>query len=304
MSGATPRGMEERGSAGAHGLTYCEICWARPAGGGSRVARALRMVGELDALTLGVAMVVLVYVATTVRDPVVRPLMMMDVTRFAAKAEPEQVHVAEMYTLAFALVALIPTVEVLLRPRGRSVAHAFLLGLRQVSSYLTAGMLSVATTEASKATVGWMRPDFASRCFGPDALPIKEFSPRVITSDADCLFQQSLRDGRKSFPSGHSSFGFFFGTWVCVYLIHISTRFAMRRNMVANALQCIALVPLVYATWVACTRIVDNRHFPADVAMGSLIGIFCSALLHFRTLSIITETCPDAKTRADNIYFV
>ena len=41
-----------------------------------------------------------------------------------------------------------------------------------------------------------------------------------------------------------------------------------------------AFLPWIYASFVACSRLVDNWHHPSDIVAGSLIGIFCSTLAY------------------------
>ena len=41
---------------------------------------------------------------------------------------------------------------------------------------------------------------------------------------------------------------------------------------VVSAARAAACLPMAYATYVACTRVVDYKHRPADVIAGALIG--------------------------------
>ena len=40
----------------------------------------------------------------------------------------------------------------------------------------------------------------------------------------------------------------------------------------ARVWSLLALVPLLVAVWIAASRVRDNKHFPADVLAGALIG--------------------------------
>ena len=42
----------------------------------------------------------------------------------------------------------------------------------------------------------------------------------------------------------------------------------------------LALIPMFFSTWSACTRLVDNMHFPADVVGGAVLGASIAAYCH------------------------
>lgn len=95
----------------------------------------------------------------------------------------------------------------------------FLLDLAQA---VGANML---LTEATKVAVGRYRPDFLARCEpenpGPDFL--LQYGNNTVGNPAyDCLGDNSedtIEDGRKSFPSGHASFSFTISTYAAGYMI-------------------------------------------------------------------------------------
>jgi len=130
-------------------------------------------------------------------------------------------------------------------------------------------------TEALKNRVGRLRPDFLSRCQWDAAR-------HVCTGDVNQIF-----DGRKSFPSGHSSTAFVGMTFVTLFLagqtaaLCFSTTpscISFLRSRFARL--CLVLLPLVYAAWVAITRVEDYRHHKEDVIVGSLIGIFSGSICY------------------------
>ncbi|CAD6209811.1 GSCOCG00010824001-RA-CDS [Cotesia congregata] len=101
-------------------------------------------------------------------------------------------------------------------------------------------------TNIIKIIVGKPRPDYFWRCF-PDGIANAEFN---CTGDS-----HEIRDGKKSFPSGHSSFAFTSFGFVAYYL--------------AGVALCIAL-----------SRTCDYHHHWQDVVVGSTIGIFISYMCY------------------------
>ena len=79
-----------------------------------------------------------------------------------------------------------------------------------------------------------------------------------------------LKDGFRSFPSGHSS-GSFAG------LFYLSLYLAGKLHLLDNRGEVwktfIVLLPMLGAALIAISRIMDARHHPFDVISGSLLGI-------------------------------
>ncbi|XP_013200355.1 phospholipid phosphatase 5 [Amyelois transitella] len=123
-------------------------------------------------------------------------------------------------------------------------------------------------TDTVKLITGRPRPDFFYRCF-PDG---------VEKPDMECTGDpQDVMDGRKSFPSGHSSLSFcslgVASAWLCGRLGTL----ARRRGSAPRVLACLA--PLVAAAAVAMSRSCDYHHHWQDILVGSILGytvaIFC-----------------------------
>lgn len=131
--------------------------------------------------------------------------------------------------------------------------------LATVRSYATTGILASMFTcsivENTKNIVGRPRPDFLARC-RPDAT-------------GQCTGPAHLvREGRKSFPSGHTAQGF----CVCGLFFYFvfAKRLWSRTVLMVGVLLCAA------ASLVGFSRIHDHRHAPSDVLAGALFGL-CTA---------------------------
>lgn len=130
-------------------------------------------------------------------------------------------------------------------------------------------------TEFLKNRIGRLRPDFLDRCKWDKSL--KACSGKLET----------VMDGRRSFPSGHSSVAWtgmtFLSLWIAV---SIGTwRFgepARAASFLASRLARITLTlaPIAFATWVAVSRLEDNRHHKEDVIVGAGIGFVTATICY------------------------
>jgi len=136
----------------------------------------------------------------------------------------------------------------------------------------TALGMSEIITNVLKLYVGRLRPNFYSLC---------EFSIESLKCMAD---DSTVNEGRRSFPSGHSSFSFC-AMGVLVYFFLGKSGYLQNRDISSfskssyiwrKPMFLLCFSPWLYSTFVACSRLVDNWHHPSDVVAGSLIGMFCS----------------------------
>lgn len=147
--------------------------------------------------------------------------------------------------------------------------HHAILGL--LFSVLITGVI----TDAIKDAVGRPRPDFFWRCF-PDGKGV--FHP--VTSNVMCTGVKSvIKEGHKSFPSGHTSWSFAGLGFLALYLSG-KVRVFDRRGHVAKL--CIVFLPLLVAALVAVSRVDDYWHHWQDVFAGALIGLTVASFCYLQ----------------------
>jgi membrane-associated phospholipid phosphatase len=174
-------------------------------------------------------------------------------------------------------------------PVGLQVGLSWTLagGLRAVHgtlcTYLVAFSLRNISTNSVKLYCGYLRPV----CY------------EICQPDANYEFCQSGGDDmRQSFPSGHASQAFCGLTLLTLFLhnhfgipsvrgtlnvtsssLHIQYAQKPTRFRLFSVL---SLIPMGIALFIAASRVRDNRHFPADVVGGSILGtgiaFFCYGL--------------------------
>lgn len=137
--------------------------------------------------------------------------------------------------------------------------HHAILGL------LFSVLITAVITDAIKDAVGRPRPDFFWRCF-PDGKGV--FDTR--TTDVLCTGDKSvIKEGHKSFPSGHTSWSFAGLSFLSWYLSGKIRAFD-RKGHVAKL--CIVFLPILLAALVGVSRVDDYWHHWQDVFAGGLIG--------------------------------
>uniref|UniRef100_A0A383VZN4 Phosphatidic acid phosphatase type 2/haloperoxidase domain-containing protein n=1 Tax=Tetradesmus obliquus TaxID=3088 RepID=A0A383VZN4_TETOB len=176
-----------------------------------------------------------------------------------------------LYSLVGPAILMALHSAVLRRPMGE--AHHLILGL------FTAVMVTGAITNLIKPPVGRLRPDFNARCW-PDGAMVWEKEdalggwPKCTASSHD-----SIDEGRKSFPSGHSSWsaaGLCYCTWLLLDRLHVFGA-AGAGHPWRLLLAC---MPALAALAVGISRVTDYWHHPTDVAAGLLLGCFVSWLCY------------------------
>lgn len=160
-----------------------------------------------------------------------------------------------------------------------------------VCVYLAAVGLTQLLTDAIKNYVGYLRPIFYEVCI-PNA------TYQTCTSDED------VQGARRSFPSGHASLSFC-GLGLLSFFLEVNfgvkslrgtqyspvdaspadmdadtLRSFQRTVAFARVASILSKSPLILSGFIAASRVVDNKHFPADVVGGSAIGLSIAWWIH------------------------
>ncbi|KAK1552826.1 hypothetical protein Q3G72_024010 [Acer saccharum] len=167
---------------------------------------------------------------------------------------------------------LLPIVVFLLiyfRRRCVYDLHHGILGL------LYAVLITGVITDAIKVATGRPRPNFFWRCF-PDG--VGNF--KGPWGDVLCHGQKSdIKEGHKSFPSGHTSWSFA-GLGFLSFYLSGKIKVFDRRGHVAKV--CLVLLPLLVASLVAVSRVSDYWHHWQDVFAGGLIGLVVASICYLQ----------------------
>ncbi|KPA82912.1 phosphatidic acid phosphatase protein-like protein [Leptomonas pyrrhocoris] len=133
-----------------------------------------------------------------------------------------------------------------------------------------------------KVYAGSLRPDYLDRLKTagytrsvkslPDPKSEPEFYCKLMDSHPD------LKEGRLSFPSGHSSTSFAVFTVMSFFFVAYLRPFA-RQASFTRLLIC--LCPLIVPTICAVSRTRDYKHHFSDIVAGALIGIACALMAFY-----------------------
>ncbi|PSR87764.1 Lipid phosphate phosphatase [Actinidia chinensis var. chinensis] len=146
--------------------------------------------------------------------------------------------------------------------------HHAILGL------LFAVLITGVLTESIKNAVGRPRPDFFWRCF-PDGIDNYDKWGNVVCHGEDSI----IKEGHKSFPSGHTSLSFTGLGFLSLYLSGKIKAFN-RKGHVAKL--CIVFLPLLVASLVGISRVDDYWHHWQDVFAGGLLGFVVATFCYLQ----------------------
>lgn len=165
--------------------------------------------------------------------------------------------------LLSALVTFVPvgTIIVVGNMLGsRSDAHCSLC------AFLLARGLSDVVTESVRRTVGYPRPNFYGLC---------GFNVKTRKCEGD---RASISEAGQSFPSGHCSVSFSACTILTLFFLGKVRYNTHGPSLVPKKFYAFAavVIPMGVATFVATSQVHSNWHHPADVVMGTIIGVACA----------------------------
>ncbi|KEI40242.1 uncharacterized protein L969DRAFT_86875 [Mixia osmundae IAM 14324] len=122
-------------------------------------------------------------------------------------------------------------------------------------------------TDFVKSRVGRLRPDFLARCQF-------DFELNECTGDV-----RIVQEGRKSFPSGHSSQAFYGMIFLSLYLAGKNRAWSLEHtdshtHLVRSRLyrSAVVIAPIFLSTYIAISRWDDHVHHPTDILAGCLLG--------------------------------
>lgn len=156
------------------------------------------------------------------------------------------------------------------QPEGKLYA-----ALRAWLGYVAMNLLASSLIGFLKIYVAEPRPDFMSRCYGEAAVPPPSYTTLMVSTIKTCPSgdHATLNDGRMAWPSGHSASAAASSLFFVAYALWRTRKLS---HLVVQLAWCTAIIPLVLGFFIGATRIVNNKHSPADVASGFLIGIVCA----------------------------
>ena len=103
----------------------------------------------------------------------------------------------------------------------------------------------------------------------PSALTTCNYVKSELSNNINnCMNKNEIDESWSSFPSGHTSESF--AVMVLIFFI---------LNEYTDYNIFIKMLPILFASMVGITRIIDNRHHPTDVIGGAIIGTSISAAI-------------------------
>ncbi|CAL4074483.1 unnamed protein product, partial [Meganyctiphanes norvegica] len=209
-----------------------------------------------------------IFMETEMMQPFIRKIHEDELWLYKNPRTSSYVPVSTLWTMVLIAPLIILLIGFLIR-RNKSEFGQSILALT-----LTLTVNGV-VTNIMKLSVGRPRPDFFYRCFpdGKADMSVIEDIGSSCTGDFD-----TIAEGRKSFPSGHSSWSFaslgFLSLWLCGQL----GVFSHGRGQSWRILT--ALSPAFMALMVAVSRTCDYHHHWQDVFAGSSLGMLLAWLFY------------------------
>ncbi|KIV97255.1 hypothetical protein PV10_01026 [Exophiala mesophila] len=137
-----------------------------------------------------------------------------------------------------------------------------------------------------KKSIGGLRPHFLAVCQPriPDGVLGQGFNGILYSVDQVCTGDPGrINNALQSFPSGHSEIAFAGLGYLAIYLFaHLKMGDGSRVVRTGFWRMVIVMMPLLLATYLACTLVLRYHHHAFDCFFGALIGIV-TAVLGYRS---------------------
>ena len=173
---------------------------------------------------------------------------------------------------------------------------------RHFGYFALGALTTLLFTELAKYQIGRLRPHYLSLC-NPDLTDdlckdthgyykFVEDDEKTMCRDYEQNKKQ-LHEARLSFLSGHSSFSFYCGTFLIIYLqARLNKMPYIERTPIRICYRVLKVMRpyiqfamIILSFWVSLTRISDYFHHPMDVVTGALVGVVFALV----TLTIIAD---------------
>ncbi|KAJ8981553.1 hypothetical protein NQ317_009812 [Molorchus minor] len=95
-------------------------------------------------------------------------------------------------------------------------------------------------------------------------------------------------DGRKSFPSGHTSFCF---TGMVYLTLFLFDRIDFKKQFTGRGIVfTLCMMPILFATLVGVSRTCDYHHHYSDVVGGAILGTAVGTLVYYYHGNLVDES--------------
>jgi diacylglycerol diphosphate phosphatase / phosphatidate phosphatase len=147
-----------------------------------------------------------------------------------------------------------------------ALSRSLLTSLKFTNSLVQGWLVNQVVTDGLKLLTGRFRPDFMDRC-----KPVNE----TCTGSP-----YSIENGRKSWPSGHSSMSFFGMTFLTLWLVYHGLK-SLDTPKWRSVKNIVCITPIFIAAFVGVSRVRQYVHHPTDVISGAALGIAIAAIYFF-----------------------
>lgn len=152
----------------------------------------------------------------------------------------------------------------------------FLRTAQSISIFFLGLLVVLLITTILKHFIGRLRPDFIARCI-PDYSGVPgDYVPPSVQATVCTGVKKIILEGRKSFPSGHSSISSYAMIFSTLYFETID-----RRTIASSIKPTFQLFFIFIAILCSVTRITDNVHHPTDVLSGWILGLIGAFYIEF-----------------------